>query len=127
MADAADFDFSFSGLKTAVVNLVDKNPPKTSREVADQAASIQEAIVDSLMIKTLRAAKKFGVKQLLLAGGVAANSRLRQKSNDQFDGRVFAPHPTLSVDNAAMIASAAYFNFKPVPWKKVDSDPGVLI
>ena len=127
MANSADFDFSFSGLKTAVVNLVTKNPPKTSRAVADFAASIQEAIVDSLMIKTLRAAKKYGVRQLLLAGGVAANSRLRDKANEQFDGRVIVSKAALSVDNAAMVAAAAYFNFNPVGWKKVECDPGILI
>lgn len=127
MSQSPDYDFSYSGLKTAVVNLAEKNKPKSAQERADFAASIQEAIVDSLIIKTLRAAKKYSIKEILLAGGVAANSRLRKKLKNEFDGQVIVPRPKLSVDNAAMIAAAAHFNFAPVPWEKVKSDPGILI
>ena len=127
MSQSPDFDFSYSGLKTAVVNLADKNKPKTTQEVADFAASIQEAIVDSLIVKTLRAAKKYEIKEILLGGGVAANSRLKSKLKKEFNGQVLVPEPKFSVDNAAMIAAAAYFNFHPVPWREIKSDPGILI
>ena len=126
MSKSSDFDFSFSGLKTAVFNTVgDKE--LTKKEITDLAASIQEAIVDSLLNKTLRAAKKHDVKEIILAGGVAANKRLREKISTSFEGKIHASDPKLSVDNAAMIASAAYFNYKPIPWKKVRSDPSILI
>ncbi|MEX0617252.1 MAG: tRNA (adenosine(37)-N6)-threonylcarbamoyltransferase complex transferase subunit TsaD [Candidatus Woykebacteria bacterium] len=127
LSDSTDFDFSFSGLKTAVVNLVNKNKPKSHQEVADFSASIQEAIVDSLLIKTLKVAKKFEVSEILLGGGVAANNLLRKKAAEKFSGKITAGDPKLSVDNAAMIASAAYFNFKNVRWDKVKADPGILI
>lgn len=124
MADSKDYDFSFSGLKTAVVKIVQGDRKiKTN----DFSASIQEAIVDSLLKKTLRAAKQYKIQEILLAGGVAANKRLREKAEQTFTGRIIVASPKLSVDNAAMIASAAYFNFKPVSWGKVESDPGILI
>lgn len=123
--DSNDFDFSFSGLKTAVVNLVgDKK--LTSTQISQLAAEIQEAIVDSLLTKTLKAAKQFGVKELLLGGGVAANSRLVEKAKEKFSGKVHYPTPKLCVDNGAMIASAAYFNYKPVPWEKIVADSGLF-
>lgn len=123
--DSSDFDFSFSGLKTAVVNLVgDKK--LTEKEVHQYAAEIQEAIVDSLLIKTLKAVEKHGVKELLLAGGVAANARLTEKAREKFSGKVHAPSPKLCVDNGAMIASAAFFNYKPVPWQEIAADSGLF-
>ncbi len=132
LADSSDLDFSFSGLKTAVVNLVNtvkgKNSDQelTQKQTADLAASIQEAIVDSLVNKTLKAAEITGVKEILLAGGVAANQRLREKMTQSFSGRVISSNPKLSVDNGAMVASAAFFNFIPIPWEKVKTDPGLL-
>jgi len=132
LSDSADFDFSFSGLKTAVVNLVNGIPREagvsfSQPQISDLSASIQEAIVDSLLNKTIKAAKKFDAKEILLAGGVAANKRLREKAEEIFDGKVIASDPKLSIDNAAMIAAAAYFNFEPVPWRKVEAGPGILI
>jgi N6-L-threonylcarbamoyladenine synthase len=123
--DSRDFDFSFSGLKTAVVNLV-SDRKLTEDEVSQYAAEIQEAIVDSLLIKTLKAAEKYEVKELLLAGGVAANTRLVEKTKEKFKGKVHAPAPELCIDNGAMIASAAFFNYKPVPWKNVQADSGLF-
>lgn len=123
--DSADFDFSFSGLKTAVVNLV-KDKKLTNTEIDQIAAETQEAIVDSLLIKTLKAAEKYQVKELLIAGGVAANLRLVEKAKEKFAGVVHAPSPKLCVDNGAMIAAAAFFNYKPVPWERVNADSGLF-
>jgi N6-L-threonylcarbamoyladenine synthase len=130
LSESSDFDFSFSGLKTAVVNLITKVGPTTnitSKQTADLSASIQEAVVDSLLKKTLKAAKKFAVGEIILAGGVAANERLREKAKESFSGKVVYSNPKLSVDNAAMVAGAAFFNFKPVSWENIETDPSILI
>ncbi len=130
LSKSSDFDFSFSGLKTAVINLVTKMGPTTDftkKQVADLSASIQEAVVDSLLKKTLKAAKKFRVDEIILAGGVAANERLREKTKVSFSGKVTSSNPKLSVDNAAMIAGAAFFNFKPISWENIESNPSILI
>ncbi len=125
LANSSDFDFSFSGLKTAVATLAaGKTFSKT--QIANYAAEIQEAIVDSLLNKTLKAAQKYQTKQLLLSGGVAANTRLVEKAREKFSGKVYAPLPKLCVDNGAMIASAAYFNYKPVSWEKISADSGLF-
>lgn len=125
LAASVDFDFSFSGLKTAVVNLVkDKN--LAEKEIDQMAAEIQEAIVDSLLGKTFKAAAKYQVKELLLAGGVAANTRLVEKAKEGFNGKVFHPTPKLSVDNGAMIAAAAFFNYQPVPLEKIIADSSLF-
>ena len=101
------YDFSFSGLKTAVITYVRKNP---DAPVADVAASFQEAVVDVLVSKARRAALDLGVKGLCLAGGVAANSLLRERTLDVCiaEGlRPFIPSRSLCTDNAAMIGVAA--------------------
>lgn len=126
LSASTDFDFSFSGLKTAVATLVG-HKTLTKQEVSNFAASIQEAIVDSLLNKTLKAADKYPVKEILLAGGVAANHRLRDKLTASFKGKVHAPAVEFCVDNGAMVASAAFFNYQPVPWGKVHPDTGLLI
>ena len=84
------------------------------------------------MAKTLRAAQNFKVKNILLAGGVVANKKLREKfqfqiSNFKFQIKLCVPPPSLCTDNAAYIASAAFFNYHPVPWQKVDADPSLDI
>ena len=101
------YDFSFSGLKTAVITYVRKNPDAA---VADVAASFQEAVVDVLVTKARGAALDLGVKGLCLAGGVAANSLLRERTLDVCiaEGlRPFIPSRSLCTDNAAMIGVAA--------------------
>ncbi len=125
LSGSDDFDFSFSGLKTAVVNLA-SNKQFSDSEINQMAAEIQEAIVDSLLTKTLKAALKYQVKELLLGGGVAANIRLVAKAKEKFAGKVHAPKPKLCVDNGAMVAAAAFFNYKPVPWEKVTADSGLF-
>lgn len=125
MLDSLDFDFSFSGLKTAVATLIQKENIKES-EIPALTASFQEAVVDTLVTKTLKAAKQYGVKNLLLSGGVAANQRLREVFQEKFEGDFFVASPKLSVDNGAMIASAGFFNFRQQDWRKVFSEPGLL-
>lgn len=105
-------DFSFSGLKTAVLHAT-HDPALASVRKADWAASIQEAIVEPLVNKTMRAAQTHHVRHVLLAGGVAANSRLqeRMRAACQAAGlRLTVPPPSLCTDNAAMIAAAAFFH-----------------
>jgi len=102
-------DFSFSGLKTAVLRLV-KSFDGKQLPVADIAASFQEAITDVLIEKTLQAAREFGAKQILLAGGVAANARLREQIVARANLPVLIPPPKLCIDNGAMIASAAWWH-----------------
>lgn len=106
-------DFSFSGLKTAVIRYVEA--AEGAARVEDVAASLQEAVVDVLVDHTLRAARETGVSQVLLAGGVAANSRLqsRMASDAKLAGiSVFAPPPSLCTDNAAMAGAAVYFAYQ---------------
>jgi N6-L-threonylcarbamoyladenine synthase len=99
------FDFSFSGLKTAVARYLEATPDYAK---ADVAASFQEAIVDVLLLKSLAACKTSGIDSLVIAGGVAANSRLRavaQVRCEKADIRLRIPAPGLCTDNGAMVAS----------------------
>ena len=103
-------DFSFSGLKTAVVTAV-QNQPLMPRLVADIAASFEEAAVDVLAIKCEWALEQTGAKQLVVAGGVSANRKLRERLthlSEKLGVRVFFPRPEFSTDNGAMIAYAGY-------------------
>jgi tRNA N6-adenosine threonylcarbamoyltransferase len=107
MRDEA-FDFSFSGLKTAVVNHVRRN---ADAEVADVAASFQEAVVDVLVAKLVAAAETVDAKAMVIGGGVAANSRLRTRLLDaatETGREAVLPSRSLCTDNAAMIAGIAY-------------------
>jgi len=114
--EADSLDFSFSGVKTAVVNYVNNaNQEEGQLEIADICASFQEAVVDVLVEKTVAAAKKLKVSQVVLAGGVGANRRLREHLTAR--GRmeninVFLPPRHFCTDNAAMIAVAGYHLFK---------------
>jgi len=106
------WNFSFSGVKTAVVNHFRKNPGVA---VEDVAASFQEAVADVLVAKARRAAREFGATGLCLAGGVAANSRLREKmaSAAAADGlRAFLPSRAMCTDNAAMVAAAGWWRLR---------------
>ena len=101
-------DFSFSGLKTALLRLAEGG--KVSA-MADGAASFQEAIIDVLVTKTVAIAKEHQTKQILLAGGVAANSLLRQRLKESSPIPVLVPEPILCTDNAAMVAAVGYYQF----------------
>ncbi len=103
------YDFSFSGLKTAVVQYVRAHPEAA---VADVAASFQEAVVDVLSTKLLAAARDAGARTLVLGGGVAANRSLRSRVTDLAaadDRRAYLPGPALCTDNAAMIAATGWY------------------
>ncbi|MDP2670909.1 MAG: tRNA (adenosine(37)-N6)-threonylcarbamoyltransferase complex transferase subunit TsaD [bacterium] len=126
MLGSLDFDFSFSGLKTALATLIEKENIR-AKDIPALAASFQEAIVDTLVTKTLKATEKYRVKTILLSGGVAANQRLRNKFQESFDGEIIVSRPDLSVDNGAMIAAAAFYNFKKTGWDTVQTDPGLLL
>lgn len=126
-----NFDFSFSGLKTAVARFYKENPGISQEEFAYE---IQEAITDVLVEKSLRAVKQYNVKTFLLAGGVAANSRLRKKfelkiknlsAGRQVDFRV--PEPRFCTDNASSIAACAEFNYHPLPWQDIFANPNLSI
>jgi len=103
------YDFSFSGLKTAVVTYVRREP---DADMVNVAASFQDAVVDVCITKLLRAAAEAEAKTVVIGGGVAANSRLRTRLLDaaEADGRrAFLPSPSLCTDNGAMIAAAAWW------------------
>ena len=100
------YDFSFSGLKTAVLRLT-QQPDRPSAD--DVAAAFQESVVDVLVEKTRQAALEFGARTVLLAGGVAANARLRERMAEASPAPLLCPPPRLCTDNAAMIGAAGCF------------------
>lgn len=126
------YDFSFSGLKTAVLRIVQKYKPRAGTQlsakprtvssqqpplvrvlpVANLAASFQAAVVDVLVTKTCQAAEEYGAKEILVAGGVAANELLRSEMLRQSQLPTRFPPLALCTDNAAMIASAGFFRFE---------------
>ena len=126
-------DFSFSGLKTAVVRLAEelgiRDAVPYDPKAADVAASFQRAVVDVLVTKTIDAAKRLGVKQILLAGGVAANGLVRDTMLRRSPLPVLIPDLELCTDNAAMIASCGYFHLRTGETSGWDLDvlPGLTI
>ncbi|MEO9223590.1 MAG: tRNA (adenosine(37)-N6)-threonylcarbamoyltransferase complex transferase subunit TsaD [Acidimicrobiales bacterium] len=105
-------DFSFSGLKTAVINYVRRHPDVAT---ADIAASFQEAVVDVLVSKARRAAQEIGARGMCLGGGVAANSRLRAvfaAAGDEDGIPTLVPSPAMCTDNAAMVAAAGWWRLR---------------
>ena len=106
------YDFSFSGLKTAVLQFVQKHKEMDELARANLAASFQQVVVDSLADRLVRAAQEKGVSQIILAGGVAANGALRRAVADRAAAqglRLGYPPPVLCTDNAAMIAAAGHY------------------
>lgn len=113
--EGSPFDFSFSGVKSAVLNHINSCTMKNEElNKADIAASFQEAVVDALVTKTIAAAKHYGMDKVAIAGGVASNSSLREsmevacKKNKL---KLFYPTPIYCTDNAAMIGAAAYYEY----------------
>lgn len=102
------YDFSFSGLKTAVLHVVQQTPSLAIEEVA---AAFQESLIDVLAEKAARAAEAFDVAEVMLSGGVAANGALRAELANRSPVPVRAPLPRLCTDNAAMIAACGFFYF----------------
>ena len=105
------WDFSFSGLKTAVLREIQKLSKEGNLPVANLAASFQAAVVDVVFTKTINAAREFGAKEILVAGGVSANAALREAFLGQDEFPVNIPPLSLCTDNAAMIAAAGYQRF----------------
>ncbi|MDQ7038866.1 MAG: tRNA (adenosine(37)-N6)-threonylcarbamoyltransferase complex transferase subunit TsaD [Aquificota bacterium] len=123
MIDDGSLNFSFSGLKTAVASLVTE---RTDLRAEDVARSFQDAVVDVLVEKTVRAVKETGVKRVAVVGGVSANSGLREAFRERSvkEGfEVFIPHPRLSTDNALMIAYAGAERFKRGVTAPLDINP----
>lgn len=157
LSDSNDFDFSFSGLKTAVSNLVAdlklsvgdtrRGAPSSPRSEARRSdgaaewqdphlknlcASIEQAIVDSLIKKTLKAAKIHKVEQIIVAGGVAANQKLindlkNKISEENMNVSLHVPPSYLCTDNAAMIASAAFFQDSTTDFSKLEANPNLSL
>ena len=106
MTDRPGLDFSFSGLKTFTLNTVAAHQPLTDQDRADIARAFEEAVVDTLAIKSRRAVEQAGVPHLVVAGGVSANVRLRERLAARLDAEVYYAAPRLCTDNGAMIAYA---------------------
>lgn len=120
------YDFSFSGLKTAVLYHLKANPGilESKKRIADVCASFQAAVVDVLVGKTLMAAEKLNVKHVVVCGGVAANSGLREAfALHAKKHKVHAPSPLLCTDNAVMIAVAGYYKWMKRGPKKFTPTP----
>ncbi|WP_090795309.1 tRNA (adenosine(37)-N6)-threonylcarbamoyltransferase complex transferase subunit TsaD [Pelagirhabdus alkalitolerans] len=131
--EEGSFDFSFSGLKSSVINTVHNAKQKGETvEIADIATSFQSSVTDVLVEKTYRAAEYYGVKEIIVAGGVAANSGLRSALLDRFDSsaiQVKIPPLWLCTDNAAMIGAAgmvAYEKGYRAGWD-LNANPGLDI
>lgn len=129
LINSSDYDFSFSGLKTAVVREVKSLDELDSETVGNICASVQKAIIDVLVKKTLRAAKEFSVKSVLLGGGVSANSALREALKSSLkkhspEVKLNFPEKFLCTDNGAMIAAAAFFKEKS-SWKQLEASPSL--
>lgn len=115
MIDSGDFNFSFSGLKTALIYRTKKNSELLKESnTPDLVASFQKAVVDVLVHKTISAAKETGVDSILVSGGVAANSRLREellKKGEENNIKIYIPSLYLCMDNAAMVGCLGYFKY----------------
>jgi N6-L-threonylcarbamoyladenine synthase len=114
MLHSKDFDFSFSGLKTAVLTLVKKQPELTDTIKANIAASFQESITEVLIFKTLKAMNSLNLNQIVVSGGVGANKQLREKltkSSQEDNFQLFFPSLEFCTDNGAMIALAGYLRY----------------
>lgn len=103
------FDFSYSGLKTAVVNYISNNPDAEKEEIV---YAFQESAVEILISRIILAAEKFSINNIVVAGGVAANSRLRERLTDLKGLNVFIPEPILCTDNAAMVAGLGFHYYE---------------
>ncbi len=137
MLNTKDYDFSFSGIKTAVLyNTRDQHNKKSTKQYVNNiCASFQKAVVDVLVAKTLRAAKEYNIKTLILAGGVAANKQLRHQLGEAINSQIpntkyLIPELQFCTDNAVMIAIAGYYRKLKkqfTPWQTLDVDPNVVL
>lgn len=120
MADSDNYDFSFSGLKSAVINKINYlNTHHEEYKVQDIAASFQEVALESILLKVRKALTNYKIKRLIVAGGVAANKGLRLKLKENFsDIKVMIPPFKYCTDNAAMIAECAFYKYKTLSKKE---------
>ena len=130
MADSKDLDFSFSGLKSAVLREVEKigSDKLTNTDIKNVSYSLQRAVIDILIKKTFNATKDYGAKSIILGGGVAANQTLRNTFessiiNQKSSLRFFVPPKNLCTDNGAMIAAAGFLSNKKTDWRKISANP----
>jgi N6-L-threonylcarbamoyladenine synthase len=120
LADSTDYDFSYSGLKTALVIFCKKNP---DYNVDETAYSFQERALELLVRKSLLAAEKNDIGRIAAAGGVTANKRLREIFKEKAGGiDVIIPSPVLCTDNAAMTAGLAYHYYKSGKFSSLETD-----
>lgn len=115
MINSGDYNFSFSGIKTAVLYALEKIREVNKKDIANMCASFQTAVTDVLVQKTIKAAKEYDVNSILLSGGVSANKVLRERLSGAAESagiKLFYPELKYTGDNAAMIAVAAYYNLK---------------
>ncbi len=136
MKGSKDLDFSYSGLKTAAANLVHtfevKKSSYTSKVKCNLAASIEQSIVISLVDKVILALKKYPVKDIMVAGGVAANQKLVDRLQGTVDSidrgvKLHVPSPNLCTDNGAMIAAAAFFQKEIADPLSLQADPNLSL
>jgi N6-L-threonylcarbamoyladenine synthase len=127
---SGSYDFSFSGLKTAVLRILQKySGPVPQSFYANMAASFQGAVIDVLVEKMARAAEEFGVNAVLLSGGVSANTLLREAARNGVPLPVYTLPRVLCTDNAAMIAAAGFYRYQAgdrAGWD-LDIDPGLAL
>ena len=129
MMYSKDFDFSFSGLKTALLYKLKKDK-NWQRKIPEYCYEFQQAVIDVLIHKTIKAAEKFKVKSVILTGGVSANKELRKQLEENVQEKLdkvkfFTPQLAYTTDNAAMVAMAGLFHFlaKDIgDWKEISAD-----
>lgn len=129
MINSNDFDFSFSGLKTALLYEIQKDK-QWRKKISEYAAEFQRAVAEVLVHKTIKAALKYNCRNIMLSGGVAANQELRSllkaAVQEKLPGsNLNIPELKYCTDNAAMIAAAGYFKAKRkkfTPWQKLKAD-----
>ncbi len=129
MINSGDFNFSFSGLKTALLYALKKDKNYKKR-LSEYAYEFQQAVIDVLIYKTVKAAEEYGVKNIMLAGGVSANKELRRQITETVKNKLsntqcLIPNIQYTTDNAAMIAAAGYYKAvrkEFTPWDKVKVD-----
>ncbi|MDD5291533.1 MAG: tRNA (adenosine(37)-N6)-threonylcarbamoyltransferase complex transferase subunit TsaD [Patescibacteria group bacterium] len=125
MINSNDYDFSFSGLKTALLYKLKKDKI-WKKKIPEYCAEFQQAVIDVLIAKTVKAVRDFKVKTIMLSGGVAANQELRRQMKEKIE--VLIPDLKYTTDNAAMIATAGYFHALKkdfIPWQKIKVDPNL--
>ncbi len=135
LINSKDYNFSFAGLKTAALYEFQKRKSEIIRNLPDFAASLQKAVVDVLISKTLKAARIYNPKTVMAAGGVSANKKLREEMAEKLKSYkipLLVPDIPYTTDNAAMIAAAGYFNYlrkKPskTSWKNIVMDANLRL